>query len=227
MAKPESILVEVKDGLRVTLRPAEEGDAAAILRGFDEVGAEEVYIGREGADRDVEEEREFIRSRRRDPHVLLMVAEVEGEVVGLGGVFPGRFGRKDAHVGNLGMWLLAPYRERSIGSAMMEYMLDWARGVGFEKIQLEVFSTNQRAINLYRRYGFEVEGVQRRAFKLKGEYADGLLMGRFLNKTTVWRREHVRKDQAFQWHGQPGFGRGDQQLFGHTIKRARHHPVPQ
>jgi len=63
---------------------------------------------------------------------------------------------------------------------MLEYLIEWAKAAGFEKIQLEVFSTNQRAIALYRKYGFEIEGVPRRAFKILGEYVDGWFMGKFL-----------------------------------------------
>lgn len=51
-----------------------------------------------------------------------------------------------------------------------------AFGKGLTKIDLEVFSSNQAAIALYRRYGFTIEGRRRKARHVDGIWDDIILM---------------------------------------------------
>ena len=80
------------------------------------------------------------------------------------------------HVGYLGMGILAEYRGMGLGERLMRTTIDAAVAVGMERIELEVFDTNARAIALYRKLGFELEGVKRHARKLDGQYDDDLFM---------------------------------------------------
>lgn len=80
------------------------------------------------------------------------------------------------HVGYLGMGLLAEYRGQGLGERLMRTTIDAAVAMGMERIELEVFDTNARAIALYRKLGFELEGVKRHARKLDGQYDDDLFM---------------------------------------------------
>ncbi|NOZ06224.1 MAG: GNAT family N-acetyltransferase [Chloroflexi bacterium] len=172
--------VKMKDGCRATLRPAREEEAGELLTLVNEVAAEGIYIGTEKLLLGLDEERQFIRDALENPRKLLIVAEAGGKIVAISSIFAGSFGLKDRHVGTLGMLVAKPYRELGLGTTMMTYLLAWARAVGLEKVDLEVFSTNQRAINLYRKFGFIEEGRRRRAFRLLDRYADDVMMGLFL-----------------------------------------------
>lgn len=81
------------------------------------------------------------------------------------------------HAGMLGMGLLADYREKGIGSRLMEATLAAAWSIGLSRIELSVNASNQRAIRLYEKFGFEREGVLRNAIMLDGDYQDVLIMG--------------------------------------------------
>lgn len=48
-------------------------------------------------------------------------------------------------------------------------------------MELSVYTSNVAAIALYRKFGFEEEGVQLRYRKLDGEYFDVLNMAKFLS----------------------------------------------
>jgi putative acetyltransferase len=61
----------------------------------------------------------------------------------------------------LGMSVLADVRGQGWGPAMLRAAIDHARGAGCHKIELEVWPDNERAITLYERFGFEVEGLRR------------------------------------------------------------------
>ena len=51
----------------------------------------------------------------------------------------------------------------------------------FKKASLQVFSTNARAIALYKKLGFEIEGLRKRQYRIRGEWVDDVMMGRWLD----------------------------------------------
>jgi RimJ/RimL family protein N-acetyltransferase len=51
-----------------------------------------------------------------------------------------------------------------------------------ERVELEVYARNARAIHLYEKYGFEHEGRKRRLYYVDGEPMDMLMMALILEK---------------------------------------------
>ena len=54
-----------------------------------------------------------------------------------------------------------------IGNKLLESSLQWADMSGVEKVTLTVLETNDKAIELYRRMGFEIEGVLKRTADMR------------------------------------------------------------
>ncbi len=63
--------------------------------------------------------------------------------------------------GLFGMWVAPEVRQRGIGAALVDCVLDWARASGFETIQLGVEATQAAAFRLYQRRGFRATGERR------------------------------------------------------------------
>jgi len=84
------------------------------------------------------------------------------------------------HVATLGMGVLKKYTRNGIGSKLVTAALDLADNwLRIRRIELEVYSDNESAINLYKKFSFEVEGECRQyAFK-NGHFVDALIMARF------------------------------------------------
>ena len=80
------------------------------------------------------------------------------------------------HYGRLGMGLAAADRGRGLGRALLDRALEEGLRT-LERIELEVFASNTRAVALYRRCGFREEGCRRDARKIDGAYDDILLLG--------------------------------------------------
>lgn len=76
------------------------------------------------------------------------------------------------HVGKLGVGMLPEARGTGLGRRLMEAAIEAARRRGMERIELEVFASNTRAIALYERLGFVREGLKRRVRKIDGRYDD-------------------------------------------------------
>ena len=100
-------------------------------------------------------------------------------VVGWCDVFPFENPRQ-SHRGGLGMGLLKEFRGKGIGSQLLSTVLDHAKKFGLEKVELSVYTTNTPAIALYKRFGFEEEGLIKKYRKLDGQYFDSLTMAKFL-----------------------------------------------
>lgn len=84
------------------------------------------------------------------------------------------------HRATLGMGILEEFRGRGIGSKLMASALEHAKTCGLEKIELSVYTTNERAIALYKKHGFEQEGLLKKYRKLDKKYCDCLMMAKFL-----------------------------------------------
>jgi len=104
---------------------------------------------------------------------VMSVAEVDGRVVG--NCVIGRSGPNASsemgHVGVLGILVDPAFRGKGVGSALLRHALDACRGK-FEVVRLSVFSVNEKAQKLYRRFGFEVCGHVPRAVRRGTTYFD-------------------------------------------------------
>jgi ribosomal protein S18 acetylase RimI-like enzyme len=103
------------------------------------------------------------------------VAVSAGEVVGWCDVTP-----KErpiyAHGGVLGIGLLPRFRGQGIGTNLIRSTLAATRTIGLHRVELTVRQNNTRAIELYRKVGFVVEGFQRDAVQIDGLYENIVCM---------------------------------------------------
>lgn len=108
---------------------------------------------------------------------VMSVAEVDGRTVGNCVIDrQGANASSEAgHVGTLGILVDRGYRGRGVGSALLKHSIDACRGK-FEVIRLSVFSVNEKAQKLYRRFGFELCGHVPRAVRRGSKYFDEELM---------------------------------------------------
>ncbi|MEJ7846256.1 MAG: GNAT family N-acetyltransferase [Acidimicrobiales bacterium] len=161
----------------LVLRVATATDLPAYRAVFDAVAAEGRWIGTE-APVDWARRTAFLeRLVGDDPTAVLVVAEKADVVVGSITAEHGRSGRVE-----LGMAILDGYRGRGIGTALLSWVVDWARTCGAHKVTLELWPDNDRALGLYRKLGFEVEGRYRRHWRRRdGSLWDAVGMGLVLD----------------------------------------------
>jgi RimJ/RimL family protein N-acetyltransferase len=143
----------VSNGHTVSVRPARPDDADGILRVFETVAAERRHILTEPPIDRERRRKQFLESvQSEDAYVF--VAEAKGEVVG----DLAAFRRSSTGPVTIGMAVLASWRGRGVGTALMQACVDWAREARAHKLSLEVFPWNEAAIALYRKFGFIEEG---------------------------------------------------------------------
>ncbi len=111
-----------------------------------------------------------------------LVACVDNEVIGHLGLytFPNKPRRR--HVGQVGMAVRDDWRSKSAGTALMQAALDMAdRWLNLQRIELEVYTDNEPALRLYKKFGFNIEGVMIRYAYRDGQFVDGYMMARRRN----------------------------------------------
>lgn len=160
------------------VRPAEVGDAAALIHILTIVGREGLYIANDGPSWSVAVQEEILR--RASAHgQSILVAETNGQVVGSLELVRGTLA-KNRHTANLAMALLPEWRGRGGGGALLGAAHAVAAADGVQKICLSVFATNGPALALYRRFGYQEEGRRSGQFVIEGEPVDEILMAKFL-----------------------------------------------
>jgi putative acetyltransferase len=111
---------------------------------------------------------------------LHLLAIEQGQVIASGGIHGTGWGVRRRHVAGLGLCIARERQGQGIGSEMMKRLLDWCDNwAGYLRIELTVYADNQRAIALYRRFGFEMEGTHRAHALRNGVYVDTHAMARF------------------------------------------------
>lgn len=166
--------------MRVLVREAQPGDAAALVELARAVGAEpEGWLITDGEWRSASEERRYLRAVRRHPDAAVLVAERPEGIVGRLSVArdPHPASR---HVADLGLMVAQDQRRRGVGRALMEAAERWARETGVRKLELHVFPHNNAAIALYEGLGYVREGMRRRHYRRGSEYLDAVLMAKEL-----------------------------------------------
>ena len=88
--------------------------------------------------------------------------------------------RRVAHVGSLALGVDAAHASRGLGSALLESSRAEAARRGLRRLELTVMADNLRALNLYLRHGYQVEGLRRGSLVRQDRCIDEYLMAQLL-----------------------------------------------
>ncbi len=110
-----------------------------------------------------------------------LVAELDGQLAGYARVRPVTPLPENAHVlGVMGLAVAPAARRRGVAAALLAAVEQQARARGARKLSLRVLGTNDVAMRLYDRLGFQREGILRGEFHIGGRYVDDVLMTKHL-----------------------------------------------
>ncbi len=159
----------------ITIRRAAVGDAEAIQATFASpkamAGTLQVPFP------SLEKWRKWLADSPADDYVL--VAEVAGEVVGNLGLHATSKSPRRRHAAGLGMSVRDDWHGRGVGSALLAAAIDLADNwLNYTRIELTVYTDNDVALALYRKFGFEIEGTLRDYAFRGGRFIDAYTMAR-------------------------------------------------
>jgi RimJ/RimL family protein N-acetyltransferase len=170
---------QLKDGTQITIREAQTTDAQAVIDYLDAVVGETDFLtfGPGEFGYTVDAEVSYIEKMRAADNCLMLVAIVDGRIVGICG-FNGAPRSRVHHQGEMGITVLRRYWGLGIGTRLIESLIAWAKAGGVvRKINLRTREDNRRAIALYKRLGFVVQGTLTREFLVDGQFYSSMAMG--------------------------------------------------
>jgi RimJ/RimL family protein N-acetyltransferase len=134
----------------------------------------------EEIDDTLDDQRKWLNDRLDRPYELFVVGVSDAHPgLVIGSIHFHSYNRQVlAHHGDFGISVDEAWRGRGVGSVLIRTLLDWAREhPTIEKVCLGVYETNEKAIRLYERMGFRLEGRREKYFKTgPASYVDDLMM---------------------------------------------------
>ena len=162
-----------------SIRTAQKVDAAKLIEHRRQIMAETPYMLFEPGEltKTAEDEEARITRLCAGGNSTILVAEDGAEIVGNLTAVGGDV-RRLKHSATLAIGVTRSHWGQGIGGELLGTAVAWASSAGLHRLELTVHTTNLRAIGLYLKHGFEVEGLRRRSLKVDGLYVDEYLMSR-------------------------------------------------
>lgn len=91
--------------------------------------------------------------------------------------------KRRRHKANLSVAIHNDYQGNGVGSKLFTEAMDLAENwLMLKKIELTVLENNVPGIELYKKFGFEIEGVSRADTVVNGKYEDVVFMGKVFDR---------------------------------------------
>lgn len=156
------------------IAPITAEDIPGFHAALDCVAKEKIYLAFNAAP-PLESTRAFVLGNLEKGHAQV-VARDGATVVGWCDVIPPGNRDTNRHVGVLGLGVLPAYRGRGIGKKLMQAAIDSAFAKGLTRIELTVREKNANALALYKKLGFETEGLKKNSSFVNGAYENDYIM---------------------------------------------------
>lgn len=167
------------NGHETLLRNAKSEDAQMMIDYLRTVCGETRFLMREADEVMLTSEQEisFIEEHNKAARDLLILAFIDGEYAGNCSYEAKSGSRRNAHRAGMGIALFQKYTGMGLGRVLMDRMIKYAKENGFEQMELTVVSNNERALQLYKSFGFEECGRMPNSNKYDdGTYSDDIFM---------------------------------------------------
>ena len=165
------------------IRQIRRDDAKQLLQVQLQLDKETQFMLREPGERStsVEEQRQQIEQILVRGG-MLFVAEQHRQLIGYLGATIYAFQRV-RHSATIVIGILQGWTHQGVGTRLFVAMEEWARKKGLHRLELTVMTTNVAGIALYKKQGFEIEGIRKDAYIVNNHYIDEYLMAKLLQNS--------------------------------------------
>lgn len=174
--------VNLKNGMNLLQRNAEEEDAEKMIEYLNIIGGESdnLLFGKGGFRLSMEQEKEYLKNSKDDSNSLMLLGFIDDNIVSVAHIIASNRARI-AHNSEISISVKKEYWHMGIGNAQMNELIAFAKNSGNTRnITLGVRHDNENAIKLYEKCGFIKVGVHKNFFNIDGNFFDEILMDLFL-----------------------------------------------
>lgn len=161
----------------ITIKEIEVADHKIFNQLIKTIDSQSDFMLREAGERQTsdEDQKDFIERIKKNTLCKLFIAWSNHEMVGFLNL-SGDHLKKKMHCRYLAMGILTDFTGKKIGGQLMTSALSHCQEQNVVRIELTVVATNLLAINLYKKFGFEIEGTKKKSLTIKGIQVDELSM---------------------------------------------------
>jgi len=127
----------------------------------------------------VEEQSQRIKHVLSTDNQIIFVAEDENRLVGFLGAYGGGF-QRNHHCAYIVTGILQQYVGQGLGAQFFKALDEWATAHNIHRLELTVMCNNERAIHLYKKMGFVIEGSKKDSLLVNDNYVDEYYMAKML-----------------------------------------------
>ncbi|SMP17166.1 Protein N-acetyltransferase, RimJ/RimL family [Laceyella tengchongensis] len=163
------------------IRPVKHTDADMLFTFFEQLDRETNFLLFEPGERNPSRQRQEIRLQQilESNSERMWVVTDEQRISGYLGLRRGNVHR-NRHAAIIAMGLLQSCCGQGWGAKLLQHAESWARGHQIHRLGLTVMTHNERALRLYQKQGFVIEGLQKDSLLVNGTYVDEYLMAKIL-----------------------------------------------
>lgn len=167
----------------MNIRTIQPEDARQFLNLCKKLDKETQFMMLEPGERTttVEEQQDQLEHLLSRDNQMIFIAEHDGQLAGYLGAYGGEFHR-NRHSVYIVIGILQAFMGRGLGTRLFTALEQWACQHSIHRIELTVMAHNEAGIALYRRRGFEIEGVKKHSLLVDGQYVDEYYMARLLEE---------------------------------------------
>ena len=176
------VKMSLRYGKEVIISQAKKEDAKLMIDFYNVVGGETDFLsfGKNQFIKNLTEYEGFLETTKEEVNSIILIARIDDKIIGIASI---NSSSKDRfkHVGEFGIVIVKQYCGLGLGRKIMDYLVEWSKSNGItKKISLVTNENNYRAIDLYKKVGFEVEGILKKDNYVNGIYSNSIMMGLIL-----------------------------------------------
>lgn len=169
----------MSEAVDISIRETQPEDAAGLKAAMEQIGSETDFLVMDEAGMQLSPEllAGQLTLIAESANNLSLVALDGKRIIGSASVLAESQPRV-AHIGEVGISILKEYWGMGLGAYMMEELILWAEASGIiRRLELMVQVRNERAVKLYEKFGFTIEGTLKRGARSdEGQFLDVYLM---------------------------------------------------
>ena len=158
--------VILKNGKEALLRNGDKADGKEVFEVFNLTHAETDYLLSYPDENsyDPEQEAQFLEEKTNCSNEIEIIAVVDGKIAGTAGIEAVGKKFKLKHRAELGISILKEYWGLGLGKALINACVQCAKDAGYKQLELNVVTENERAVALYKSFGFVEFGRNPKGF---------------------------------------------------------------
>lgn len=165
--------------LDVVIRYPQEKDAREMCSYINTISKEKTHIAWQGEETSLVDEEKYLKDQLEKiskKQVVQLLLYANGELSGISSI--DMRSKIKSHIGGFGITITKKYRGKGLGKLLMKLILEEStkRMAGLKIVTLAVFAENERAIRMYKNFGFEEYGRLPKGLLYRGKLVNEIEM---------------------------------------------------